>query len=220
MDDYGSRVDRIRTMIRACLDSHEEDEDFFSASDGGESLSRSRADHEVVEKDGNNFSAADSTAACTSSIGIASEASIADDGRGEAEAGCSPLPANHERGPTSDTEHIITRLVSKSSSTLMGGGSPQKANATLADKGGVTCSRRATTMEAEPDSCTVGRRSLSNNNTSGESAAAQTLAAATSREPCGVVSFAGISVSGLRLLVEVGHRRSSLEICLDLGMMK
>lgn len=205
MDDYQSRVNRIRTMIKACLlDSHEEDEDFFSASDGSESPPPPSCGDHRAEKDGSSL-AAGGAAVCTSFAGTASDA-IADNGRGEAEAGCSPLFARDERGPTRQTEPR-TRLVSVSDSKLAAGGPPQNGSA----KERVTCSRRETIVEAELAPCTVGQSNA--RNTSDESAAAQTLTAATSHESCNVVSFAGISVSGLRLLMEVSHSSlSSLKV--------
>lgn len=204
MDDYESRVSRIRAVIRACLYSHEDDEDFFSASDGGEdSPPSSRSDQPAAEEGGNSFSAADgAAAACAASpVSIASYVAANDDVRGKAEAGCSPaLPAHHERGPTPRTEHLL----STSSSSTRAAGPPFSGTAVLPDKGGgVAYSSRPETEEA-PNPCAPGRRSASN--TGEDSLAARTLAA----ECCGVVSFAGISVSGLRLSTKVSHHRNPL----------
>lgn len=211
-DEYESRIARIRTTIRACLDSHERDEDFFSASDGDEdSPPRLRDDQAAVEKEGDNISAADGTFACAFPISITSDVTIADDGRGGADVECSPLPAHHERGPTSQTENKV-RLMSTSNSTLLVG-PPHNGNPKLPGKGGMACRSRETTEEAEPNSCVAGRSNASN--TCDKSAAAPTLTAAASHEqPWGAISFAGISVSGLRPVVKVSHHRYSLEVVL------
>lgn len=214
MSDYESRINRIRTTIRACLDSHDEDEGFFSANDddSDDSPPRSSRDHDqtaLEEKDKINISAADSTAACSSPAGALSDAATADDGQVEAEARWSALPAaHHDSGPTSQTEHK-TRAVSTSNSTLMAG-PPHNGNAKHLDRAGASY-RRETTEEPEPSSCVAGRSNASNN--VDDAAGEQNVTAATKHEPCGIVSFAGVSVSGLRLIVKVSHRQQSLKTC-------
>lgn len=209
MDDYESRINIIRTTIRSCLDSDEEDEDFFSASDCGEgSPPRWRDARELENKDGNKLSAADSTAARgTSSIAITVDATLAGGGRGKAAESYALLHAHHEHGPTSQTGKM-NRLGSTSNRTLMSGGQPHHINNATSDKSRLICNRRETTVEPEPNSGIVGRGSASN--TSNESAAAHPLTAATSHEPCGILSFAGMSVSGLQLLAKVSVTMQTL----------
>ena len=204
-DDYESRIARIQTTIRACLDSREEDEDFFSASDGGGEDSPPRSprhdDEAALELDGNHLSAGEgSTAACTYTGIVPGNVTAEGDGRGEAGAR-RPLPACHESGPASQVEHNI-RLVSTSNSTLIAG-PPHNGNNVHPDKAGGAC-RQETTAEPEPNSCVAGRSDASN--TVGDSAAPQTLA---TPEHCAVASFAGISVSDLRPLVKVSHHSTS-----------
>jgi len=176
MNDYDSRVDKIRSMIRACLESRENDEDFFSASDGEDCPSPASQDDLPREEWASQpCVTADDDDAATA------EGSIDDgEGKGETEAGCNSaaLPAHEGDAPATAAQE--SRRMSASTTSLPNG--IAEVDSYLADE-----DRKPKGQQEERNSMPCEARQRS------EREIGTPLGAGTN-----VALFAGISVSGLR----------------------
>lgn len=161
-------------MIRACLESRENDEDFFSASDGGECPSPPSYDDSPWEEETKPRATADDDDAVTTN------GSIDDgEGRGEAEVGCTLAALPAHVGDASPPAAKECRRMSASTTSLPDG--LAEIDDTLADE------RQRQTEQPQESNLMPREVRQSSGKDNGEPPAGTNVA-----------SFAGISVSGLR----------------------
>lgn len=147
MNNYELRVNRIHSMIRACLDEEGDDEEFFSASDGETCPSpRSPERASPLDKSGNNSSTHEEPRTSAGVTAIASangliaagDTTSAGNGRQNPVVDCRPPPSIHvgSAAPGAEMHDAMTseQMSRRVSETIATNAGPSAVCATTTSK--------------------------------------------------------------------------------------